>query len=54
MPNYYLGKQQNAANNKGLDGEVVDVPDKREGSEDAVAQPRPATFWQKVVALYHK
>ncbi|CAI6059166.1 unnamed protein product [Clonostachys chloroleuca] len=54
MPNYYLGKQQNAANNKGLDGEVVDVPDKREGSEDAVAQPRPATFWQKVLALYHK
>jgi hypothetical protein len=26
MPDFYLGKQQNAANAKGLDGEVVEVP----------------------------
>lgn len=26
MPDYYLGKQQNAADNKGLDGELVSVP----------------------------
>ncbi|KAK1709437.1 hypothetical protein CaCOL14_001153 [Colletotrichum acutatum] len=54
MPNYYLGKQQNAANNKGLDGEVVDVPDHREAGGAATAQPEAITFWQKVLALYHK
>lgn len=26
MPNYYLGRQQNAYDSRGLDGEVVDVP----------------------------
>lgn len=27
MPNYYLGKQQNAADSRGLDGELVIVPE---------------------------
>lgn len=54
MPNYYLGKQQNAANNKGLDGEVVDVPDERAAREMVTTHQEPATFFQKVAALYHK
>ncbi|KAF5672723.1 major facilitator superfamily transporter [Fusarium denticulatum] len=54
MPNFYLGKQQNAVNNKGLDGEVVDVPDQN-GPRDANAtQQEPATFMQKLAALYRK
>ncbi|RMD44639.1 hypothetical protein DV735_g584, partial [Chaetothyriales sp. CBS 134920] len=50
MPNYYLGKQQNAANNKGLDGEVVYVP----GTDTANIQPEPRTFKEKLLALYRK
>ncbi|KAM0414547.1 hypothetical protein ACHAPT_013615 [Fusarium lateritium] len=51
MPDYYLGKQQNAVNNKGLDGEVVEVPS---GEREATTQPEPATFREKVLALYRK
>ncbi|KAF0315625.1 hypothetical protein GQ607_017112 [Colletotrichum asianum] len=54
MPNYYLGKQQNAVNNKGLDGEVVDVPNQRTPNEAVTTQPERAAFWQKVLALYRK
>ncbi|KAL0930074.1 siderophore iron transporter [Colletotrichum truncatum] len=54
MPNYYLGKQQNAANNKGLDGEIVDVPDQREDRDIIASQPETKTFWQKLLALYRK
>lgn len=54
MPNYYLGKQQNAANNKGLDGEVVVLPDEHGVSEAPANQPKPETFWQKMLALYSK
>ncbi|RMZ77074.1 hypothetical protein DV738_g4605, partial [Chaetothyriales sp. CBS 135597] len=50
MPNYYLGKQQNAANNKGLDGEVVYVPD----ADAANTTPEPRTFKEKLLALYRK
>ncbi|KAI9150853.1 siderophore iron transporter [Paramyrothecium foliicola] len=53
MPNYYLGKQQNAVNNKGLDGEVVSVPSQAE-QEKAAAQTQSVSLWQKVLALYHK
>ncbi|KAF4950457.1 hypothetical protein FSARC_13194 [Fusarium sarcochroum] len=53
MPNFYLGKQQNAVNNKGLDGEVVDVPTDKHGVNNAdVAEPR--TIWQKAAAFYRK
>ncbi|KAF5512988.1 Siderophore iron transporter 3 [Colletotrichum aenigma] len=54
MPNYYLGKQQNAVNNKGLDGEVVDVPNQHIANEAVTTQPERAIFWQKVLALYRK
>ncbi|KAM0300794.1 hypothetical protein HYE67_004923 [Fusarium culmorum] len=53
MPNFYLGKQQNAVNNKGLDGEVVDVP--TNGATDVNStETKPATFMQKMAALYRK
>ncbi|EXU94738.1 MFS transporter [Metarhizium robertsii] len=55
MPNYYLGKQQNAVNNKGLDGVVVDVPDQRGEEDESVAtQPKRASLWQKVLAMYRR
>jgi MFS family permease len=52
MPNFYLGKQQNAVNNKGLDGEIVDVPKNEQTAENT--QTEPATFMQKMAALYRK
>ncbi|KHN96180.1 Major facilitator superfamily domain, general substrate transporter [Metarhizium album ARSEF 1941] len=53
MPNYYLGKQQNAVNNKGLDGQVVDVPDQRgDRGELTASKPEPVSLWQRVLALY--
>jgi hypothetical protein len=54
MPNFYLGKQQNAVNNKGLDGEVVDVPGQNTSKDATTTQSEPATFWQKMAALYRK
>ena len=53
MPNFYLGKQQNAVNNKGLDGEVVDVPQNSTAAENTT-ETKPATFTQKLAALYRK
>ncbi|KAM0224082.1 hypothetical protein ACHAQD_002447 [Fusarium lateritium] len=54
MPNFYLGKQQNAVNNKGLDGEVVDVPGQNASKDTTTTQSEPATFLQKMAALYRK
>ncbi|KAK0389773.1 hypothetical protein NLU13_3346 [Sarocladium strictum] len=54
MPNYYLGKQQNAANNKGLDGEVVDVPNMDGVNQTSPPRSGSPTFWQKIAALYRK
>ncbi|RMJ17491.1 hypothetical protein CDV36_002846 [Fusarium kuroshium] len=48
MPDFYLGKQQNAVTGTGLDGEVVDVPRRDENAD------QPKTFWGKVVAFYRK
>jgi hypothetical protein len=53
MPNFYLGKQQNAVNNKGLDGELVDVPQNSTATENST-ETKPATFTQKLAALYRK
>ncbi|WXC67111.1 hypothetical protein SNK03_012879 [Fusarium graminearum] len=53
MPNFYLGKQQNAVNNKGLDGEVVVVP-KNGATGVKSTETKPATFMQKMAALYRK
>lgn len=38
MPDFYLGKQQNAVTNTGLDGERVDVPTREGGSESDETQ----------------
>lgn len=51
MPDYYLGKQQNADNNKGLGGEIVDMPDQYENAEK---RPGSVSLWQKLLALYRK
>ncbi|KAL1888444.1 hypothetical protein Sste5346_009561 [Sporothrix stenoceras] len=50
MPNFYLGKQQNAVDNKGLDGTPVDVPDNY--GHDTATGPRP--WYKKLVNLYYK
>jgi hypothetical protein len=48
MPDYYLGKQQNAVTNTGLDGEGVDVPTR--GEPDTV---KPG-IWAKIKSAYYK
>ena len=47
MPDYYLGKQQNAANDLGLDGEVVDVPQRQKGIQ-------VQGWWHKLKAAYQR
>ncbi|CAK7214621.1 hypothetical protein SEUCBS140593_002243 [Sporothrix eucalyptigena] len=51
MPNFYLGKQQNAVDNKGLDGSAVAVPTTSEEVE-VTTESRP--IWKKLLAWYHK
>ncbi|OJJ88618.1 uncharacterized protein ASPGLDRAFT_117082 [Aspergillus glaucus CBS 516.65] len=48
MPNYYLGKQQNAVTNTGLDGQVIGVPDRDHGSE------RKPGLWNAIKRAYYK
>lgn len=48
MPNYYLGKQQNAVTNTGLDGEAVDVPVQRTN------ETTKSGWWAKIKAAYYK
>lgn len=55
MPDFYLGKQQNAVTNTGLDGEIVDVPHRRSERRDRLAdsgEPRP--FYRRWIAAYYK
>ncbi|KAH7092607.1 major facilitator superfamily domain-containing protein [Paraphoma chrysanthemicola] len=47
MPDYYLGKQQNAVTNKGVDGQIVEV-EQREQSE------QKGGAWEKVKRFYRK
>lgn len=49
MPDYYLGKQQNAADNKGLDGELVEVPGR---NKEQV--PSGSRWYHKLRDLYLK
>ncbi|KAF4463474.1 Siderophore iron transporter 3 [Fusarium albosuccineum] len=53
MPDFYLGKQQNAVTNTGLDGEAVEVP-QRESENQAAAQEGPKPFHRKLLAFYYK
>lgn len=50
MPNYYLGKQQNAATNTGLDGELVDVPTREKGGKESTQR----SLWTKIKDAYYK
>ncbi|KAI6778377.1 siderophore iron transporter [Emericellopsis cladophorae] len=52
MPDFFLGKQQNAVTNTGLDGELVDVPTKNGGQE--VVDEKPKTMWEKMRDAYRK
>ncbi|KAH6692196.1 major facilitator superfamily domain-containing protein [Plectosphaerella plurivora] len=50
MPDFYLGKQQNAVTSTGLDGELVDVP--RRKTEEETTEKKP--FHRRVLAAYYK
>lgn len=45
MPDFYLGKQQNAITNTGLDGERVDIPTREEGAQVANDAPQSSDKW---------
>lgn len=48
---YYLGKQQNAITNTGLDGEVTEVPVR---AEDRTAGAGGGSMWQKLKNAYYR
>ncbi|PHH77621.1 hypothetical protein CDD83_4101 [Cordyceps sp. RAO-2017] len=52
MPDYYLGRQQNAVTNTGLDGERVDVP--RHDDDAAAHEPKSPPFYRRWIAAYRK
>jgi MFS family permease len=52
MPDFYLGKQQNAVTNTGLDGERVDVP--LRDREEAVATSASPSLYQRLLRFYRK
>ena len=53
MPNFYLGKQQNAVTNLGLDGERVDMP--REAPRVETNAERAHTpFYRRMLEAYYK
>jgi len=54
MPDFYLGKQQNAVTNTGLDGERVDVPRRRSWDQGNNAEDGPKPFYRKLLAYYRK
>ncbi|KAH0434506.1 hypothetical protein CcaCcLH18_05249 [Colletotrichum camelliae] len=56
MPDFYLGKQQNAVTNTGLDGEAVDLPQRELRNEEAsgTTQEQSRPFYYKWLALYRK
>ncbi|KAK7409431.1 hypothetical protein QQX98_008392 [Neonectria punicea] len=53
MPDFYLGKQQNAVTNTGLDGEAVNVP-QREGNQTVTGQEERKPLYQRLRAMYYK
>ncbi|KAH6892507.1 major facilitator superfamily domain-containing protein [Thelonectria olida] len=55
MPDFYLGKQQNAVTNTGLDGERIDVPQRQSGNEGVVTNSNePKSFYRRWLAAYYK
>lgn len=55
MPDYYLGKQQNAVTNTGLDGDAVDVPERRaETRTSTEANTGSRSLYRRILAAYRK
>lgn len=56
MPDFYLGKQQNAVTNTGLDGELVDIPQRRSANEQGLGNENeaPKSFYRRWLAAYRK
>ncbi|XP_044724643.1 major facilitator superfamily domain-containing protein [Hirsutella rhossiliensis] len=56
MPDFYLGRQQNAVTNTGLDGERVDVPQRQSGKQGGLAHVKEESkpFYRRWLAAYHK
>ena len=56
MPDFYLGKQQNAVTNTGLDGERVDVPQRQPEHPRDLSQAKegPKPFYRRLIAAYYK
>lgn len=55
MPDFYLGKQQNAVTNTGLDGERVDVPTAESSGAGDAARPQEHTSWfHRLREVYRK
>ncbi|KIW39024.1 uncharacterized protein PV06_08841 [Exophiala oligosperma] len=57
MPDYYLGKQQNAVTQTGLDGESVNVPDRERADSNLVDNDnnkKPKSLYRRFLNAYHK
>lgn len=54
MPDFYLGKQQNAITNTGLDGERVDVPTREDGAQEVDAPQKQDKWYSKFVKAYRR
>ncbi|KFZ18119.1 hypothetical protein V502_04278 [Pseudogymnoascus sp. VKM F-4520 (FW-2644)] len=53
MPNYYLGKQQNAVTNTGLDGELLQVPMHSTTKNEERGASKQG-IWSKIKNFYYK
>lgn len=56
MPDFYLGKQQNAVTNMGLDGERVEVPQRQPWNQGGLAhiEEESKPFYRRLLAAYRK
>jgi hypothetical protein len=56
MPDFYLGKQQNAVTNTGLDGELVSIPERRPEIESNVGSGNAALipFYRRWLLAYQR
>lgn len=55
MPDFYLGKQQNAITNTGLDGERVDIPSREDGAQEVDTAPQKQGKWySKWLSAYRR
>jgi MFS family permease len=53
MPDFYLGNQQNAVTNLGLDGERVDVPE-RDSEDRTGVKETSVPFYRRLLNAYYK